>query len=41
MMFGDLKFKGEEGFDQNKDVLTQDLNEENMNLVVETIFRKA
>jgi hypothetical protein len=41
LMFGDLKFKTEEGYDAAKDTLTAELNEDNMNLVVETIFRKA
>jgi hypothetical protein len=40
-MFGDLKYKGEEGFEGSKDGASQELNEENMNYVVETIFRKA
>lgn len=41
-MFGDLKAPGEEGFDPATDVpMTENLNEENMRIVVETIFRKA
>lgn len=40
-MFGDLKASNEEGYDPAKDLLTEALNEDNMNLVVETIFRKA
>jgi hypothetical protein len=40
-MFGDLKAKDEEGYDPTKDLLTEALNEDNMSIVVETIFRKA
>lgn len=42
VMFGDLKAKDEPGYDETRDLLSaEQLNEENMNLVVETIFRKA
>ena len=42
MIFGDMKVSGELGFNEleNK-LLTEQLNEDNMNLTVETIFRKA
>lgn len=41
-MFGDLKIKEEEGYNPEVDkVLTGNLNEDNMNIIVETIFRKA
>jgi hypothetical protein len=42
LIFGDLKFKDEEGYDPNKHaLLAGQLNEDNMNITVETIFRKA
>ncbi len=41
-IFGDLKLKDEEGYDaKNPQLLTEKLNEDNMNITVETIFRKA
>ena len=40
-MFGDLKHKGEEGYNPEQDVAAQEMNEENMNKVVERIFEKA
>ena len=39
-MFGDLKTKDEEGYDAEYASKVQ-LNEENMNIIVDTIFRKA
>jgi hypothetical protein len=41
VMFGELKFKGEDGYDQLNDMLTEELNEENMCIVVGIIFKKA
>ena len=41
IMFANLKHQGEEGYDQSADKLTESLNEENMEVVVQTIFRKA
>jgi hypothetical protein len=41
-MFGDFKKPDEEGYDKEKDTLKEDaMSDENMTLVVETIFRKA
>lgn len=41
-MFGDYKKPDEEGYDKEKDTLKEDaMSDENMTLVVETIFRKA
>lgn len=41
-MFGDLKYPEEPEFNPDVDKpLTEQLNEKNMNIVVETIFRKA
>jgi hypothetical protein len=41
-MFEDLKFEGEAGYDPEKDTkLTETLNEDNMAIIVQTIFRKA
>lgn len=41
-MFGDLKGPTDEGFDPAKDIpMTENLNPENMNTIVSTIFRKA
>lgn len=42
LMFPGLKIPGEEGYDPTKDIITESsLNQENLNIVVETIFRKA
>jgi len=41
-MFGDLRIPGEEGHDSVKDApMTENLNADNMNMIVSTIFRKA
>jgi MIF4G domain len=41
-MFGERKLPNEEGFDPEADKLTEgSLSDENMNIIVETIFRKA
>lgn len=41
-MFDDLKFPGEEGYNQNKQHNQEMvLKEDNMKIVVESIFRKA
>jgi len=41
LMFGVRKTKDEEGYDEVNDKLEESVNEDNMKLVVETIFRKA
>ena len=42
LMFGDLKHAGEEGYDPEiHKPLTLQLSDDNMNIIVETIFRKA
>lgn len=41
LMFGERKTKEEEGYDEANDKLNEQVNEENMKVVVETIFRKA
>jgi hypothetical protein len=41
-MFPGLKTQNEEGHDKTKDTITETtLNQENLGIVVETIFRKA
>mmetsp|Transcript_40685 Transcript_40685/g.29314 ORF Transcript_40685/g.29314 Transcript_40685/m.29314 type:complete len:105 (+) Transcript_40685:1551-1865(+) len=41
-MFGDLKASDEDGFDKAKDLLKEEnINKDQMNLIVRTIFRKA
>lgn len=41
LMFGDMKVPGEAGYDRERDRLTQNLNVQNMNMIVQTIFKKA
>lgn len=41
-MFGDHKLPEEEGYNESEDTLTEDkVNNENLQIIVETIFRKA
>lgn len=41
-MFPGMKLPGEEGYEKEKDTLTEGaMSDENMSLIVETIFRKA
>lgn len=42
VMFEDMKYAGEEGYDPNVHTpLSTNLNKENMTTVVQTVFRKA
>lgn len=41
LMFGERKTKEEIGYDESTDQLKEQINEDNMKVVVETIFRKA
>ena len=41
LMFGQLKFKGEEGYDPDQDINMEQMNEENLGKIVERIFEKA
>jgi hypothetical protein len=41
-MFGELMMPNEEGYDPEKDApMTENLNADNMNMIVQTVFRKA
>lgn len=41
-MFGDHKLPEEEGYNESEDTLTEDkVNNANLQIIVETIFRKA